>query len=75
LEADHRRRKAETGQGKSKEDHPGPYLVSQGKVSTWTKQSNDIEVEEKAVARMSNAPGMAKKKKFCASGNAVDSHL
>jgi hypothetical protein len=38
-------------------------LVSQGKVSTWAKQSNDIEEEEKAVAGMSNALGITKKKR------------
>jgi chromatin remodeling complex protein RSC6 len=74
LEADDRRREAETGQGKSKQDHPGPYVVSQGKVSTSTRQSNDNEGEEKTVARMSNTPRIAKKQ-FCASGNAVNVHL
>jgi hypothetical protein len=40
------------------------FFVSQGKVLTWARQSNDIGVEEKAVARMSNAPGITNKKSF-----------
>jgi hypothetical protein len=49
-------------------------VVSQGKVSTSTKQINKIEVEQKAMAGMSNTPAIAKKQ-FCASGNAVNVDL